>query len=353
MGQVTLRGLRKRFGATDVIRGVDLEIADGEFMVFVGPSGCGKTTTLRLIAGLESASEGDILIDDRRCNDIHPAQRGAAMVFQSYALYPHMTVAENLGFSLRMAGVGRAERDRQVLQAAQTLRIDSLLHRLPKELSGGQRQRVAIGRAIVRNPRVFLFDEPLSNLDAALRVDMRIELKRMHEEIGTTMVYVTHDQVEAMTLADRIAVFRDGLIEQVGAPMDVYERPANRFVATFMGSPRVNLVERPDEHSSPAHRRLWAMLDPTDGPEVQSLGLRPEHLRLRPDPGPDDVSARVELAEHLGDTTIAHLRVDGVDDLLRAKLEGDASGLRAGQQVALSTTVSTRMRFDQAGMRLG
>ncbi|MGA1287382.1 MAG: ABC transporter ATP-binding protein, partial [Rubrivivax sp.] len=265
MGQVTLRGLRKRFGATDVIRGVDLEIADGEFMVFVGPSGCGKTTTLRLIAGLESASEGDILIDDRRCNDIHPAPRGAAMVFQSYALYPHMTVAENLGFSLRMAGVGRAERDRQVLQAAQTLRIDSLLQRLPKELSGGQRQRVAIGRAIVRNPRVFLFDEPLSNLDAALRVDMRIELKRMHEEIGTTMVYVTHDQVEAMTLADRIAVFRDGLIEQVGAPMDVYERPANRFVATFMGSPRVNLVERPDEHSSPAHRRLWAMLDPTDG----------------------------------------------------------------------------------------
>jgi multiple sugar transport system ATP-binding protein len=353
MGQVTLRGLRKRFGATDVIRGVDLDIADGEFMVFVGPSGCGKTTTLRLIAGLESASEGDILIDGRRCNDVHPAQRGAAMVFQSYALYPHMTVAENMGFSLRMAGVGRAERERQVLQAAQTLRIDRLLQRLPRELSGGQRQRVAIGRAIVRNPRVFLFDEPLSNLDAALRVDMRIELKRMHHEIGTTMVYVTHDQVEAMTLADRIAVFRDGRIEQVGAPMDVYERPANRFVATFMGSPRVNLVERPDAQATAAHQRLWAVLDETGDPGLQSIGLRPEHLRLVPNPAPDDVAAQVVLAEHLGDTTIVHLRVEGVDELLRAKLEGDMPGLKAGHQVGLATVASTRMRFDQSGNLLG
>jgi multiple sugar transport system ATP-binding protein len=274
------------------------------------------------------------------------------MVFQSYALYPHMTVAENMGFSLRMAGLGRAERDRQVLQAAQTLRIDSLLQRLPRELSGGQRQRVAIGRAIVRNPRVFLFDEPLSNLDAALRVDMRIELKRMHHEIGTTMVYVTHDQVEAMTLADRIAVFRDGRIEQVGAPMDVYERPANRFVATFMGSPRVNLVERPGEQATTAHRRLWAMLDGTGDAALHSIGVRPEHLRLCLDPTATDVGAQVVLAEHLGDTTIAHLRVDGVEDLLRAKLEGDTPGLQAGQQVALSTAVPARMRFDQAGMRL-
>jgi multiple sugar transport system ATP-binding protein len=249
-----------------------------------------------------------------------------------------------------MAGVGRAERERQVLQAAQTLRIDSLLQRLPRELSGGQRQRVAIGRAIVRNPRVFLFDEPLSNLDAALRVDMRIELKRMHHEIGTTMVYVTHDQVEAMTLADRIAVFRDGIIEQVGAPMDVYERPANRFVATFMGSPRINLVERPGEQATEAHRRLWAMLGETADAGLQSIGLRPEHLRLLP--APDGVGARVVLAEHLGDTTIAHLRVDGVEDLLRAKLEGDMPGLQTGQQVGLAAAAHTRMRFDAAGQLL-
>jgi len=353
MGQVTLRGLRKRFGATDVIRGVDLEIADGEFMVFVGPSGCGKTTTLRLIAGLESASDGDILIDGRRCNDIHPAQRGAAMVFQSYALYPHMTVAENMGFSLRMAGVGRAERERQVLQAAQTLRIDGLLQRLPKELSGGQRQRVAIGRAIVRNPRVFLFDEPLSNLDAALRVDMRIELKRMHHEIGTTMLYVTHDQVEAMTLADRIAVFRDGLIEQVGAPMDVYERPANRFVATFMGSPRINLIERPSPQATQAHRHLWSLLAPDDDARAHSIGLRPEHLQPRMQPSPQDVQAQVALAEHLGDTTIVHLRVDGVEDLLRARIEGDAPAMQAGQRVGLAPSMDGRMRFDAGGVRVG
>ena len=353
MGQVTLRGLRKRFGATDVIRGVDLEIADGEFMVFVGPSGCGKTTTLRLIAGLESASEGDILIDGRRCNDIHPAQRGAAMVFQSYALYPHMTVAENMGFSLRMAGIGRAERERQVLQAAQTLRIDGLLQRLPKELSGGQRQRVAIGRAIVRNPRVFLFDEPLSNLDAALRVDMRIELKRMHHEIGTTMLYVTHDQVEAMTLADRIAVFRDGLIEQVGAPMDVYERPANRFVATFMGSPRINLIERPGPQATQAHHRLWSLLAPDDDARAHSIGLRPEHLQLRMQPSPQDVQAQIALAEHLGDTTIVHLRVDGVEDLLRARIEGDAPAMHAGPRVGLVPSMDGRMRFDAGGGRVG
>jgi multiple sugar transport system ATP-binding protein len=351
MGRVTLRGLRKRFGDTEVIRGIDLDIADGEFMVFVGPSGCGKTTTLRMIAGLESASGGDILIDDQRCNDVHPAQRGAAMVFQSYALYPHMTVSQNMGFSLQMAGVGRAEREQQVHRAAQTLRIENLLQRLPKELSGGQRQRVAIGRAIVRQPRVFLFDEPLSNLDAALRVDMRIELKRMHQEIGTTMVYVTHDQVEAMTLADRIAVFHDGRIQQVGAPMEVYERPVNRFVAGFMGSPKINLVERPGADSPDAHRQVWSLLLQTADADVHAIGLRPEHLRLNPQATPGDVCAQVVLAEHLGDTTIVHLRVDGIEELLRARLEGHDSTLAAGQRVGLAAEPARLMRFDSAGCR--
>ena len=220
MGKVTLRGIRKSYGAVDVIKGIDLEVANGEFMVFVGPSGCGKSTTLRMVAGLESITGGDLLIDGARANDLRPADRGAAMVFQSYALYPHMTVAQNMGFALKMAGVARAQRDDQVARAAEILRITELLGRYPKELSGGQRQRVAIGRAIVRKPKVFLFDEPLSNLDAALRVNMRIELSRLHKELGTTMIYVTHDQVEAMTLADRIlllntgeAVQRDGSVE--------------------------------------------------------------------------------------------------------------------------------------------
>ena len=237
MGQVTLRALRKSYGAVEVIRGIDLEVRDGEFMVFVGPSGCGKSTVLRMIAGLEGVSGGDLLIDGTRANDMRPADRGVAMVFQSYALYPHMTVAENMGFALRMAGIGRAERDARVRQAAQSLRLDSLLARYPKELSGGQRQRVAIGRAIVRQPQVFLFDEPLSNLDAALRVDMRVEMRRLHQTLRATMIYVTHDQVEAMTLADRIAAEEfSGKIRVTGAlhhPRDV--RPCVRAAACENG----------------------------------------------------------------------------------------------------------------------
>src|SRR5947209_15319283 len=242
MGSVSLRGVRKSFGTVDVIKGVDLDVVDGEFLVFVGPSGCGKSTMLRMIAGLESIDGGDLMIDGQRANDVRPADRGAAMVFQNYALYPHMTVAQNMGFALKMAGVGAKERDQQVRRAADVLRIGDLLERMPKELSGGQRQRVAIGRAIVRKPRVFLFDEPLSNLDAALRVNMRIELSRLHRELGTTMIYVTHDQVEAMTLGDRIAVFNAGVIEQLGRPLDLYQRPANQFVAGFLGSPRMNFI---------------------------------------------------------------------------------------------------------------
>ncbi|MDE2505484.1 MAG: ATP-binding cassette domain-containing protein, partial [Burkholderiales bacterium] len=254
MGRLTLSGLHKRYGDVEVIRGIDIDVHEGEFLVFVGPSGCGKSTTLRMIAGLETISDGDLLIDGLRANELRPADRGTAMVFQSYALYPHMTVAQNMGFALKMAGVAKAERGLQVGRAAEILRITELLGRYPKELSGGQRQRVAIGRAIVRKPKVFLFDEPLSNLDAALRVNMRVELTRLHKELGTTMIYVTHDQVEAMTMGDRIAVFNAGRVEQLAAPMTLYERPANEFVASFIGAPRVNLVARPGAAASAAHR---------------------------------------------------------------------------------------------------
>ncbi len=343
MGALQLRGLRKRFGATEVIQGIDLDVRDGEFIVFVGPSGCGKTTTLRMIAGLETISDGELLIDGRRANDLRPADRGAAMVFQSYALYPHMTVAENLGFALKMAGEPRAARDAAVQRAAETLRITELLARYPKELSGGQRQRVAIGRAIVRQPKVFLFDEPLSNLDAALRVDMRIELARLHRQLGATMVYVTHDQTEAMTLGDRVVVFNRGRIEQVGAPLEVYERPATEFVAAFMGAPRINLVDRPSAASSPAHRQLWALLGAVDAARA---GLRPEHFRL----AHAGLPAQVELAEHLGDTSIVHLRVEGVGNALTVKASAVAArGLVAGQHVQLAADAAHALAFDAEG----
>ncbi len=348
MGKVSLRGIRKSYGTVDVIKGVDLEVGDGEFMVFVGPSGCGKSTTLRMIAGLETVTGGDLLIDGLRANDLRPADRGAAMVFQSYALYPHMTVAENMGFALKMAGVSREDRDRQVRHAAEILRITELLARYPKELSGGQRQRVAIGRSIVRKPKVFLFDEPLSNLDAALRVNMRIELSRLHKELGTTMIYVTHDQVEAMTLGDRIAVFNKGIVEQLGPPMDLYNRPANEFVATFIGAPRINLVPRPPATDArPAHVALWDALTPSAPASAQRAGLRPEHLRL--DPQGHGIPATVVLAEHLGDSSIIHLRVDGMTDLLTAKVGTEHKQCDAGQTVALVADASWALLFGADG----
>jgi multiple sugar transport system ATP-binding protein len=351
MGQVTLRGIHKRYGKVDVIKGVDLEVRDGEFLVFVGPSGCGKSTTLRMIAGLEDISEGDLLIDGRRANDLRPADRGAAMVFQSYALYPHMTVAENMGFSLKMSGVGRAQRDEQVGRAAATLRITELLGRFPKELSGGQRQRVAIGRAIVRKPQVFLFDEPLSNLDAALRVDMRIELSRLHKELGSTMIYVTHDQVEAMTMGDRIAVFNKGLVEQLGAPLDLYNRPANTFVASFLGAPKINLIARPPASGAAApHQALWDLLASGAPASAQQVGLRPEHLQLSADG--HGVPATVVLAEHLGDSSIVHLRVDGVADLLNAKLGSGHADCAPGAVVSLVPDITHALAFDAAGRLL-
>ena len=348
MGQVSLRGIRKSYGKVDVIRGVDLDVADGEFIVFVGPSGCGKSTTLRMIAGLETITGGDLLIDGVRANDLRPADRGAAMVFQSYALYPHMTVAENMGFALKMSGVARAQRDVQVGRAAEILRITELLGRYPKELSGGQRQRVAIGRSIVRKPKVFLFDEPLSNLDAALRVNMRIELSRLHKELRTTMIYVTHDQVEAMTLGDRIAVFNKGIVEQLGQPMTLYNHPANEFVATFIGAPKVNLVPRPSAvGAAPAHRALWDALAVGAPASAQRAGLRPEHLHLAP--VGQGITATVALAEHLGDSSIIHLRVDGVPDLLNAKVGPEHSHCEAGQTVGLMPDAAWALVFDADG----
>ena len=351
MGQVSLRGIRKSYGKVDVIKGVDLDVGDGEFIVFVGPSGCGKSTTLRMIAGLESITAGEILIDGVRANELRPADRGAAMVFQSYALYPHMTVAENMGFALKMAGVARPEREAQVGRAAEILRITELLGRFPKELSGGQRQRVAIGRAIVRKPKVFLFDEPLSNLDAALRVNMRIELSRLHKDLATTMIYVTHDQVEAMTLGDRIAVFNKGIVEQLGRPMELYNRPANEFVATFIGAPRINLVPKPPTAgAAAAHQALWTALGAKAPIGVQRMGLRPEHLHLAP--AGHGIAASVALAEHLGDTSIIHLKVDGIDELLTAKVGPEVARVEAGQTVGLTPDGAWAMAFGADGRLL-
>ncbi|MDD2920213.1 sn-glycerol-3-phosphate ABC transporter ATP-binding protein UgpC [Rhodoferax sp.] len=350
MGHLALKGIRKSYGDVPVIHGVDLEVRDGEFLVFVGPSGCGKSTMLRMIAGLESITEGDLLIDGVRANELRPADRGAAMVFQSYALYPHMTVAENMGFSLRMAGVKKFEREQVVQRTADVLRISHLLPRLPKALSGGERQRVAIGRAIVRKPKVFLFDEPLSNLDAALRVTMRIELARLHKELGTTMIYVTHDQVEAMTMGDRIAVFNKGRIEQLGAPMDLYARPVNEFVATFLGAPHINLISRPAQDASAAHAALWSATARQAPVEANKVGIRPEHLHLSN--VEQGVPAQVMLVEHLGDASIIHLRVEGVDALLTAKVAAHEGRVVPGQLTGLSFDVGGALWFSSDGQLL-
>ncbi|MCV2352591.1 sn-glycerol-3-phosphate ABC transporter ATP-binding protein UgpC [Paucibacter sp. B2R-40] len=353
MGQVSLRGIRKSYDKIEIIKGIDLEVRDGEFMVFVGPSGCGKSTTLRMIAGLEEISAGELQIAGVRANEVRPADRGAAMVFQSYALYPHMTVAENMGFALKMAGESKAQRAAQVARTAEVLRITDLLGRYPKELSGGQRQRVAIGRAIVRKPKVFLFDEPLSNLDAALRVNMRIELSRLHKELGTTMIYVTHDQVEAMTMGDRIAVFNQGRIEQLGAPLELYERPANEFVAAFIGAPRINFIDQPMARAaSTAHQGLWArLLANSNDLAAKRVGMRAEHVRLVA--AEQGIPAQVELAEHLGDSSILYLRIEGLPDLLSAKVGAGHSGIQAGQRVGLDVDAAAALRFGADACLLG
>jgi multiple sugar transport system ATP-binding protein len=312
MSYMQIKGIAKRYGTYEAVRGIDIDIAEREFVVIVGPSGCGKSTLLRLIAGLETISRGDLVIDGQRMNEVRPADRGIAMVFQSYALYPHKTVEQNMGFALKVAKTPKDEAARKIARAAEILQLGPLMKRLPKELSGGQRQRVAIGRAIVRNPKVFLFDEPLSNLDASLRLQMRIELAQLHRELQATMVYVTHDQIEAMTLADKIVVLRDGLVEQIGAPLDIYRRPANTFVAGFIGSPKMNLLKARVVATETGRARVDAAglvcdvaVDhlPAVGAEV-TLGIRPEHLAAGP-----GAPVQVQASERLGGVTYAYVRL--------------------------------------------
>jgi multiple sugar transport system ATP-binding protein len=327
MAQVHLRNVVKRYGALDVVRAINLDIADGEFVVLVGPSGCGKSTTLRMVAGLEEISGGEVRIGDRVVNDLPPRDRNVSMVFQNYALYPHMTVRENLGFSLKIAKRSQSEIDRAVTEAAEILSLTPLLDRRPAALSGGQRQRVAMGRAIVRHPAVFLFDEPLSNLDAKLRTQMRVEIKKLHQKVGSTVIYVTHDQVEAMTLADRIVIMRDGHIVQVGTPLDVFERPVNSFVATFIGSPPMNLLPATVRGKSVTLRDGTKLPVPpghrvTEGTEVH-LGLRadnimPEGHALPPTAHMAWVDLAVTLTEPLGTETLLFTELAGTE--LQAKM---------------------------------
>ncbi|WP_226782912.1 ABC transporter ATP-binding protein [Oceaniglobus trochenteri] len=344
MSGVTLSNVMKRYGDVQVIHGVDLEVADGEFCVFVGPSGCGKSTLLRMFAGLEETTGGKIAIGSRDVTRDDPAERGVAMVFQTYALYPHMTVAENMGFGLKMNKHPRAEIDKKVAEASRILKLDDYLKRKPAALSGGQRQRVAIGRAIVRGPEVFLFDEPLSNLDAELRVEMRVEIARLHKEIGATMIYVTHDQVEAMTLADKIVVLRAGVIEQVGAPLDLYRDPDNRFVAGFIGSPAMNFLEgKVTDGRQVAVSSLDKALPvqvqvPAEGTAV-TLGIRPEHIEIT-----EGSTHTVELTEALGGVSYAYLAgADGERMIVEER--GDLRS-KAGDKVGIAFDPARAMLFD-------
>jgi multiple sugar transport system ATP-binding protein len=374
MASVTLNAIRKTYdNGVEVIRGVDLQVRDGEFMVFVGPSGCGKSTMMRMIAGLEDISAGELLIGDLVANDVPPADRGVAMVFQSYALYPHMTVAQNMGFSLDLAGMGKADIAAQVGRVAEILQITHLLDRKPKALSGGQRQRVAIGRAIVRNPEVFLFDEPLSNLDASLRVQMRVELTKLHRQLGATMIYVTHDQVEAMTMGDRIAVFNAGVIEQVGTPLELYRAPANVFVAQFMGSPRMNLMAaaaglqganaalhllgQPDAVTT-LRPLAGCALEAAALARVAQVGVRPESLRVAAhdstDAGSGSWPVRIDVTEHLGDSVLIHARMAGMADPLCIKMPAaQAEHWQPDDAVRVLPEPGALHLFDAQGQRLG
>ena len=357
MSTLSLRGLRKAYGPIEVIKGIDLDIDDREFVVFVGPSGCGKSTLLRMVAGLEAITGGELQIDGKRVNEVGPADRGLAMVFQSYALYPHMTVAANMGFALRLAGVPKEERARKVGEAARILQLGPYLERRPKDLSGGQRQRVAIGRAIVRDPKVFLFDEPLSNLDAALRGQMRIELLRLHEELQATMIYVTHDQVEAMTMADKIVVLQAGRVEQSGSPLELYHHPANLFVAGFIGSPHMNMLPASIVSTEPAGVNVALPSGATLRVPVQggaagepvTLGIRPEALR------PDDaglLSGTVSMVEQLGGLTLLHIALSpGAAADITVQIEGSAP-TRAHQPIRLAVDADACHLFDSAGLAL-
>jgi multiple sugar transport system ATP-binding protein len=358
MASLALHRVVKRYGATQVIHGVDLEVKDGEFVVFVGPSGCGKSTLLRMIAGLEPISEGDVFIDGRRVNDVSAAQRGLAMVFQSYALYPHMSVYQNLAFGLENLRTPRAEIEAKVRDAARMLRLDEVLQRRPTQLSGGQRQRVAIGRAIVRNPGIFLFDEPLSNLDAELRVQMRSEISALHARIGTTMIYVTHDQVEAMTMADRIVVLRAGRVEQVGTPLELYNTPANRFVAGFIGSPQMNFLGarvaagagsglRVALDAMPSADAMLAIEASAAPAERVVVGIRPEHVAIGAADGASlALTAEIERIEQLGPAAFLYCTLAG-GERLTVHSPGQVA-LRRGERIAVSLPLTHTHVFDTA-----
>jgi len=334
MGQIQLKQVTKSFGDVQVIPPLDLTIEDGEFTVFVGPSGCGKSTLLRLIAGLEDITTGHIEIDGKDATDLVPAKRGLAMVFQSYALYPHMSVRKNIAFPLRMAKMDQAEIDRRVNAAAEVLNLADYIDRRPGQLSGGQRQRVAIGRAIVREPSAFLFDEPLSNLDAALRVGMRMEISELHKKLATTMIYVTHDQVEAMTMADKIVVLQAGVIEQVGSPLELYRTPRNTFVAGFIGSPKMNLITG----------------DEAAKHDATTIGIRPEHIDVVESGGA--WTGTVGVAEHLGSDTFFHIHNTGLAEMLTVRAIGDVS-LRHGDTIHLNPRLNEMHRFGADGLRIG
>ncbi len=360
MARVELRAVSKSFGDAEVIHAVDLDVAHGEFVVFVGPSGCGKSTLLRLIAGLEDVTSGELRIDGDRVNDALPSERGVAMVFQSYALYPHMSVYENMAFGLRLAKASRETVDRRVREAARVLQIEHLLDRKPKALSGGQRQRVAIGRAITREPKVFLFDEPLSNLDAALRVQTRLEIARLKDRLGATMIYVTHDQVEAMTLADRIVVLQAGRVEQVGRPLELYGRPRNLFVAGFIGSPRMNLLEAVVEAARPGALAValpggTTVAVPVAGPPLPpgtkvTLGVRPEDVVLGGQ-GDATLAGRVLVVERLGAETLVYLRTVGEQTLV-ARREGGAAAAM-DEPITVGLVARTCHLFGPDGLAIG
>lgn len=333
MGSIRLEQVNKTFGNVTVIPSVDLEINEGEFVVFVGPSGCGKSTLLRLIAGLEDTTGGHILIDGKDATDLPPAKRGLAMVFQSYALYPHMSVRKNIAFPMKMAGVDQAEQERRITEAARVLNLTDYLDRRPGQLSGGQRQRVAIGRAIVREPAAFLFDEPLSNLDAALRVGMRLEISELHKRLKTTMIYVTHDQVEAMTMADKIVVLRAGNVEQVGSPLELYKRPQNKFVAGFIGSPKMNLIEGAEASRYGAH----------------TLGIRPEHIHVSAESGL--WAGTVSVSEHLGSDTFFHIHNTGLAESITVRVDGEVS-FKHGDRIHLTPREDVIHKFDADGLRI-
>ena len=358
MAHLRLEGIRKSYGQQTILHGVDLDIADGEFVVFVGPSGCGKSTLLRAICGLDEIDGGDIFIGGARVNDVPPAERGLAMVFQSYALYPHMTVHDNMGFALKLAGRPKAEIDAAVMKAAQALQIVPLLQRRPKELSGGQRQRVAIGRAIVRKPAVFLFDEPLSNLDASLRVQMRIELAKLHRALATTMIYVTHDQVEAMTLADRIVVLNGGRIEQVGPPLQLYHEPDNLFVAGFLGAPPMNFMAGVVRYAQAGSAGIAvadggalvevALAEPPAAGSRVTVGMRPEHINAD---APGGVPVKLFAVERLGEGTYLYATVDGSGEQVVVRADPDREWT-LGQALSLAAPQGRIHVFGADGQRL-